>query len=159
MEDLRLAHIRTGARSWSPVNTSWPLAAANVRSDASHPAFGPVRPNGEIDTATSNGFSANQPIDVERNGSRFDQHVGRPTKRSHVDAVEGHRLLAPVVRQMPQALLVLVALLGRVLQERADPPGRRPLRRLDEDDLGAQLSEQERGEVAAVVGQVEHSVR
>ena len=50
--------VRTGARSSSPVMASWQPAAWTVRSVAGQSAFGPVPPNGEIDTVTSAGLAA-----------------------------------------------------------------------------------------------------
>jgi hypothetical protein len=46
-----------------------------------------------------------------------------------------------------------------VAGERTGTAHRRALSRPDEDRIGAELAEEERGQMASVVGQIEHSVR
>ena len=94
-------------------------------------------------------------MDVDRHGAALDHDVGRATQRSEVERIEGDGLLAAVVRHVPQAPVRA----GDVVDERADPSGGGPLRRLDEDDLGTELREQEPCELATPVGQIEHSIR
>ena len=96
-----------------------------------------------------------QPVEVDRHGTALDEHVSRPAEGVEVDRIERDGPLAAVVRQMPEASFQP----GFVADERAGAAHRRSLRRLDQDHIGAELAEQEPGQMATVVGQIEHSVR
>src|SRR6185503_8226545 len=56
-QDCGAGPNRTGARSLSPVRTSPPEAASNVRSEDAQADLGPSPPNGVTDTWTSRSFA------------------------------------------------------------------------------------------------------
>ena len=122
---------RSGARSLSPVSASAPDEASSVRSDDAQCAFGPVSPNGVIETCDQRVVDRGQRLGPQAPcGHRadrlvLDEHVGAAHEVEEARPVLGgvevehDALLAPVVRPEGQRALRARIVAG----ERADRPG------------------------------------
>ena len=95
-------------------------------------------------------------VEVDRHGPALEQHVRRHRQLGElVRRLDHHRALAPVVGPVVERPLDPRLLPG----PRTDVAGTHALRRLDGDHLGPQLRQLEAGEVAPMVGEVEHPIR
>ena len=100
------------------------------------------------------GVVAPQAVEVEVERAALDHDVGGRGQRVDLARPARDHQPAPLVGVVPER----VPRVPVVARERAGAPAGVPARWLDGDDLGAELGEEQAGEHAAVVGQIEHPV-
>ena len=157
-------HTLHGRLAWKAVGPHH--AAGRLRDQIGSAVLGirprlPERADGYIDQPRVVRFQvgvAETEVGEPSGGRRLDQHVrGRGESREQIPTVllgevERHAAFTGVVEPERQTLLGV----WRAVQKRADPPRRVSIRRLDLDDVGAQIAQQLSAHRALEVGQVEH---
>ena len=133
-----------------------------MRSVAGQSAFGPVAPNGVIDTVTSAGFGGAQGGEVDGHGAALDHGVGAGAQLGAARPARRPWSRSSTTLRLPRFHPQNVSECSPSSTSPANGPRGatgRPFGRLDEDDVGAEAGEDERGQVAALVGQVDDPVR
>ena len=152
--------VRTGGRSSSPVIASWHAGGLDREVGGRPRRLRAARPERRDRDRDERRIGSAQRGEVDGHRAALDHDVGAGAQPGQAVPpgvrfeVEHDAALAAVPAPERQRALGVPAVTG----ERAAPSAARTLRRFDEHDVGAEPGEHERGQVAALVGQVDDPI-